>query len=895
MVSWLFMIATSQGILTETNHPTPIRLAAFGLGKLDEGESSSIAEHISSCEACRSLVEAVADDSLAGLFREANAQGTVARPEGMATGEAVPADPPSGYEVLEVVGEGGMGVVSKALQIGLGRLVALKQIRPEFLAGWDGVARFRRESEAAARLRHPNIVPIYDVGWWAGVPYYSMEYVEGGTLRDRLADGPIDPRASARLVETLARAVQHAHDAGVVHRDLKPGNVLLAPDLGCPKISDFGLAKLDNDASRTRSGAILGTPGYMAPEQAAGDSSRVGPSSDVYALGAILYEALTGRPPFQASTILETLELVRAAEPTPPRQLRGNIPRDLATVALKCLEKSPDRRYVSAGTLADDLRRHLDGEPIVARAVSTPERLAKWARRRPWQAISAALGVVVLLGAMAGTLAHNARLRLEVRRTEREASEARTQRTRAEDQYRSARDAIGRMLGRLDEPRFAGQPVGGQLGIRRQLVEDALAFYEGAVRDDGPAELSARIDKARALREAANYQIMLQDFEAAPRTLRRALGLLDALVADGRDDPRIADEQVECLSKLGITLTGSGRPEEAEVLYLRAIECAERAARSHPDSLDREEAIAWCHGNLGSSFLAADRVREAEFHLARAAEIRRRLLASHPREIDLQARLAEGLINQALNHVKMGRTEQADAEYAEAVDRLAPIVRNEPTRNVSALSLGKLYLNWGSLAMTTRQTDLAIERFRAGLETVDLLLGHLRDWPEARQWSSRLGAALGFALSAAGRYQAAIASFDRAIALAEGNDRETYRVGRLVCLAHDGRGDVALAEARAMFREWRVPRGIDLYNLACVAATVAGSAESPGSRGLAEDAGVQAIRWLDQAHALGTFPGLGMLRALDNDTDFDALRSREDFRLLRLDAAFPASPFATTR
>jgi eukaryotic-like serine/threonine-protein kinase len=460
IVSWPEMSTSAPDTPEASLHPSPVALASFGLGRLDEDESVTIAEHVSECDTCRSVVEAVADDTLAGLFRAAGAQGDG---DGLDRPSVGQPEARSSYELLEVIGEGGMGVVYRARQVRLDRMVALKQLRPEVLAGQDGVARFRREAEAAARLRHPNIVPIYDIGRLDGVPYYAMEYVEGGTLAARLAGVPLSLRAAARLVETLALAVRHAHEAGVVHRDLKPGNVLLAPDLDGPKIGDFGLAKgIDDDAARTRTGTILGTPNYMAPEQAEGDSSRVGPPADIYALGAILYEALTGRAPFRAASTLETLELVRRAEPMPPRRLQASVPRDLETIALKCLEKSPDQRYASAKALADDLRRHLDGEPIVARPIAAPERLAKWARRRPWQATSAAIAGLALAGLFTGVLVHNARLRAEVARTELQANEARDQRTRADAQYRSARAAIRKITARIEEMNSRGAPLPGE-------------------------------------------------------------------------------------------------------------------------------------------------------------------------------------------------------------------------------------------------------------------------------------------------------------------------------------------------------------------------------------------------------------------------------------------------
>jgi tetratricopeptide (TPR) repeat protein/WD40 repeat protein len=315
-------------------------------------------------------------------------------------GPAVP-----GYEIEGELGRGGMGVVYRARQLALHRAVALKMIRGG-QADREVLARFRTEAEAVARLQHPHIVAVYEVGTAAGaLPYMAMEFVAGGSLSGQVDGTPWAARRAAGLVELLAGAVQAAHHAGVVHRDLKPGNVLLAAD-GAPKVADFGLAKVAEAAARpadladTPSGQVLGTPSYMAPEQAAGHVKQVGPAADVYALGAILYELLTGRPPFRAETQMETLLLVLGQEPVPPRRLVPGVPCDLETICLKCLEKEPGRRYASAAALAEDLRRFLNGEPIVARPVGAWEKALKWARRRP--AAASLLGAVALLVLVSG-------------------------------------------------------------------------------------------------------------------------------------------------------------------------------------------------------------------------------------------------------------------------------------------------------------------------------------------------------------------------------------------------------------------------------------------------------------------------------------------------------------
>ena len=318
------------------------------------------------------------------------------------TGRVVPAI--AGYEILEELGRGGMGVVYKARQVRLDRPCALKMILGGAHAGPEAAARFLAEAQAIARLQHPHIVQIHHIGEAEGLPFFELEYVDGGSL-DRTLDGtPWTARRAAGLVELLAGAVAEAHRLGIVHRDLKPANILLTAD-GTPKITDFGLAKsLGADSGLTATDSIMGSPSYMAPEQAAGQTKQLGPPADVYALGATLYELLTGRPPFRGATILETLEQVKTVEPVPPSRLVPGLPRDVETIALKCLQKEPGKRYDSAAALAEDLRRFLDGEPIVARPVPAWERAWRWCRRHPAPAaLTAAVVLVAALG-LAGIL-----------------------------------------------------------------------------------------------------------------------------------------------------------------------------------------------------------------------------------------------------------------------------------------------------------------------------------------------------------------------------------------------------------------------------------------------------------------------------------------------------------
>jgi formylglycine-generating enzyme required for sulfatase activity len=306
----------------------------------------------------------------------------------------------AGYEVLGICGHGGMGVVYRARQLGANRLVALKMIRAFEHASPTDRLRFQIETEAVARLQHPHIVPLHEVGEVRGQPFFSLEFCDGGTLTDQLKKQRPTPHEAAALIETLARAVHYAHLRGVVHRDLKPGNVLLAGAERVPKITDFGLAKrIDAEAREvSQSGAIMGTAAYMAPEQAAGKVRDTGPAADVYGLGALLYECLTGRPPFEGPQHVILVNVLND-EPVPPSRLAAKVPADLGTICLKCLSKEPARRYASAEELANDLRRFRAGEPIRARPVGAVERAVKWVRRHAAvSALAAAVLLVTVLG-----------------------------------------------------------------------------------------------------------------------------------------------------------------------------------------------------------------------------------------------------------------------------------------------------------------------------------------------------------------------------------------------------------------------------------------------------------------------------------------------------------------
>ena len=450
---------------------------------------------------------------------------------------------PDRFEILEEIGRGGMGVVYKAQQKGLNRLVALKMILAGAHAGEELLARFQTEAEAVAKLQHPNIVQIYEIGRHDDRPYFALEYVPGGTLRERLSGTPLPPREAAELMEQLARAADYAHQHGVVHRDLKPANILLeeAPEQAPgsqtstgsssatrqstattvpalrAKITDFGLAKqTEVDSGQTRSDAVIGTPSYMAPEQAAGHAKEVGPLADVYALGAILYETLTGRPPFKSATLVDTLQQVQLQEPIPPRRFQAAIPRDLETICLKCLEKEPSKRYASAAELADELQRFLNGEPILARPISTSARLWRWARRSPLVAGLTATALLLLVAvAVVGMVGYMETMHALGLAEEREL-EARSAQQTAEQQRDAAdkaREAEVQQR-RLAETTLADMHTsfGLAAGERGDPQEAALWFASAAER--------AQHDPERVLANRVRFGAWSRQFPLLFRVLR---------------------------------------------------------------------------------------------------------------------------------------------------------------------------------------------------------------------------------------------------------------------------------------------------------------------------------------------------------------------------------------
>lgn len=568
------------------------------------------------------------------------------------------ARPPAiaGYEILRELGRGNMGVVYQARQAGIERVVALKMVLAGIHARVTDLQRFLTEACVVGRLQHPNIVQVHEVGQCDGVPFFSMEYISGGTLARQLGGRPRPFREAANLVRTLARAVHYAHERGVVHRDLKPANILLAPiehrsrgssnalapglwidgeQTWMPKVADFGLAKqLDVPVGNTQSDAVLGTPAYMAPEQAEGRSRHVGPAADVYALGVILYETLTGRPPHNAASPAETVLLLFNSEPPPPSRLQPRLPRDLETICLKCLQKDPRRRYATAEALAVDLERFLAGEPIAARPISWVEQLWKWSRRRPVAATLTACSVAAVVLGGAAVVWHQVDLQNELN-------------------HALARERAGR-----EAEEAAANAV--RLAAERDRVKDCLHLAEEAlarndwtearvqlarVHDDsaaGPelAELYARAD--HLLRQTEERQSVRSRYERFVQ--RRNDALFHAALFGANDlatSLRAVDTAArEALACFDVEIDQQGAPK-TDTPYLTEDEKVEVAQGCYELLLTLAAAVAQPRADLSLEEQRCT-VEESLRILDRAESLGPSTRAYHLRRADLLGRMDDG-------------------------------------------------------------------------------------------------------------------------------------------------------------------------------------------------------------------------------------------------------------
>jgi tetratricopeptide (TPR) repeat protein/tRNA A-37 threonylcarbamoyl transferase component Bud32 len=673
-----------------------------------------------------------------------------------------------GYEILGVLGRGGMGVVYKARQVKLNRLVALKMVLAGAHAGPLQLARFYTEAEAVARLQHPGIVQIFEVGEHAGLPFFSLEFVEGGSLGRKIKGLPQPPREAADIVAQLAQAMAVAHERGIIHRDLKPANILLTAD-GTPKITDFGLAKrIEDDSNQTKSGTLMGTPSYMAPEQARGETHEIGPLADLYSLGAILYELLTGRPPFLGLTLWETIVQVREQEPVPPTHLQPKCPCDLETICLKCLQKEPQKRYASCQALADDLDRFLAGEPIRARPVGRIERAWRWCVRNPRvAALSACVGVLLLVVIAALSI-----MGIRLAR-EREAVAATRQLASKRLEQAAAAVAAGNyqeagVLLRWSDPLLLSNPDLGDARDELETLKAQVDVYAQFRNLLDSARFACRFGSRRQKEEGHRqcHQLLALYDEIAGRSGRGAAGLppLNALqqqlFKEDVFEAFLTAAQVE--QELA---HGKGKAAERQAAQ-QAIACFERAEQILPGTRALRIHRAPCWATLGNHAASrTDREKGASIPIASAVdrfwhgfalhlrgdqalrkdikaahEFYRQAMAEYASFLELRPDHFWGYFNWANCHAQLNdRPDRYDALIGfTACMRLRP-------------DFPWPYNNRGTVHLRLGQPALAIADFTTAL-------ARNRDYPEAH-------ANRGLAYRALGKTDLALTDFTRAIAL----------------------------------------------------------------------------------------------------------------------------------
>jgi tetratricopeptide (TPR) repeat protein/tRNA A-37 threonylcarbamoyl transferase component Bud32 len=631
------------------------------------------------------------------------------------------------YELIEKVGQGGMGEVFRARQLTAGRVVALKIIRRDRLADLpeprrlEWVERFLNEARAAARLDHENIVPVYDVGEYGGRHFYSMRFVAGKSLAD-LLDAPMLPRRAAEIIEAVARAVQHAHDRGVLHRDLKPRNVLI--DEGRPLVVDFGLAKwLPGDAELTSTGALLGSPPYAAPEQLR-HAATVGFAADVYGLGATLYHLLARRAPFPSpGSEAPLLEQILNDPPAPLWALRGH-DRDLETICLKCLEKEPHRRYASAAELADDLRRYLGGEPIRARRAGPVERARKWARRHPLRVALVVLSVCFVLAGVAGSLVYVRHLGQERDRAESERDNA-VQFGR--DATRSLQDVVDHVQGEWgDHIPELSESVG-------KNVLERLDATEARLSEAGRTNRALLLILARLRRLRADAEVLLGQMDKALADYERTLESYDGLP----DGTEATQDRAACLHNLGTLQSKRERHAEAERALKEALSLRQRLTDNDP-SPQRIGDLASTHYALGALCARTARQAEAARHYEEARRRQEELVRQYPDSSRFRQDLARTANNQGILASKTGELKAARSAFERSVALQGVLMERHPRVFAYERYRARAQHNLASVLEALGENRRAREHFREALASFER--GHLL-YPQIPDYAQELAAA----------------------------------------------------------------------------------------------------------------------------------------------------------
>lgn len=593
------------------------------------------------------------------------------------------------YALISPLGQGGMGVVYKARQKSANRLVALKIIRPDRMSSMTEVTqrrmvdRFRAEAHAAARLQHDNLVTVYDVGEIDGCHYFSMQYVEGGCLSDQISECSLDSRQAATFLEPVCRAVHAAHEEGILHRDIKPANILIEDGTLRPRIADFGLAKLQNeDQELTRSGEAMGTPSYMPPEQF-GDAASATARSDIYSIGATLYHLMSGRPPFKAATSMATMRQVLNVEPVALRELNPEVDQDVETICMKCLEKEPDRRFQTAKEVADELKRFINGEPILSRPISRPERLLRWCRRNPVVSSLSGLAAASMIVAVVSFAVAYFETDEARRKVEASLDETAKAQKLSEASFQDALAAVNDFFTHVSEDRLLNEP--GTEELRHELLDLARDYYKRFLdrRSDDP---TVRDEVALSHFRVGLIVEELDSPQAAIASYEKARDLQLALLSDLPDDNlKEAKSTKRALSRtlnaLARVATLSGDLDGAEELFTETRQLRLELVESTPDAEERFEfdrLLASVDMNLGLLARRRSDFDEAATLYKTAQELRKKTLPVRPKDPQLRRDLAKGWYNLANLAVDQNDAEGVNDNVKLAIAQLQELLNETP-------------------------------------------------------------------------------------------------------------------------------------------------------------------------------------------------------------------------
>ncbi len=628
-----------------------------------------------------------------------------------------------GFEVIDELGRGGMGVVYRARQTAANRIVALKVVRNELLQSMPmdtrsaTLERFRTEAQAAAQLQHDNLVSVYEIG---EVPtssidqlplrYYAMRYVQGRSLIDILRDGPLENKRAARYLEPVARALHMAHREGILHRDIKPHNILIEQATDRPLLTDFGLAKfVEGHDGLTHAGEVMGTPAYMSPEQAK-DAARVTSLADLYSLGATLYHLLTGRPPFHAATFAETMRQIMDVEPVAPRQLNNAIDRDLETICLKCLQKEASRRYADCNSLAEDLHRYLSGHPIIARPVGSVERSWRWCKRNP---ISAGLSGLAILLALATVLS----IVIGYRQTTEALaiSESRLER---------ALVVVDELFTRVSEEELLNEP--GMQPLRKDLLEKALKHYTYFLTESGGKD-NIRDEVANAHFRVGVISQAVGDIQAAEIELMAAIEIQQSLVERESSDWKHAKSLADSLNSLGGVLNSLRRYDESITMFERASAIREQLAATQPENPELSRLAANSRMNLGLAEMERGQYAQGTTAMLAAQQARQTLLNAHPDAVNVRRDLAMGWYLLGKTETTQKQPAAAREYLQKAVDEFRKLLVFNPRSMNNRYYLGVALRFLGGVLAESNQIPEAIDAFRAANEAINSLAANNPD------------------------------------------------------------------------------------------------------------------------------------------------------------------------